>query len=113
MRVAVGAGRVGALSAWEVLAKSCALRFVAQDMGNGVRRLLSSELVPLDQAKAEATHSGRQALQLPPPEWLVDLSFSALESMGIDTDRSSRARMPVVYSHPISDDMIELLCWRA
>lgn len=113
MNTALRAGAPATESAWGVLAASYGLRFVTRDMGNGVRRLLSSHLVPLADARAEVQLPGREALAFPPPEWLLDITFAAIESLGISVDRDIRSRASAVFARHIDDSTMELIAWRS
>lgn len=113
MSTACGIRDAAERSAWDVLAVTHGIRFVVQDRGNGVRRVLSPALLPIGDAKAEAAMPGRAPVNFPPPTWITDLAFTALESMGIPVDRNNRARTPMIYARDIDDYTIELVCWRA
>ena len=113
MSTACRAGAQCDKSAWDVLAVTHGIRFVVQDMGNGVRRVRSPQLLPIEEAKAEAAMPGRVPVHFPPPIWLIDLGFTALESIGIPVDRNNRARTPMIFARDIDDTTVELVCWRA
>lgn len=113
MRTAGRALGAAGVSAWDVLALAYGLRFVVHDMGNGVRRVSSAQILPIADAKVEADLPGRTKVAFPPPAWLVDAGFSAIEGLGITVDRGMRASTPMVYARDIDDFTMELICWRA
>lgn len=89
------------------------IRYVVRDMGNGVHRVLSSEMVPLDALKAEANTGGRYHVPFPPPSWLRDIGIAALEATGVEPSPTPRNRIAVeVFIRPIDDDTIEVIGWR-
>lgn len=97
----------------DVLASTHGIRYVVRHMGNGVYRLLSCGLDPIEALKEEARTGGRYHLPFPPPSWLRDVGVAALESIGIKPSEMDRNRIVVdAYVRPIDDETIEVIGWR-
>lgn len=89
------------------------IRYVVRHMGNGVHRILSSEMVPLEELRAEAKTGGRYQVPFPPPSWMRDIGVAALEAIGIEPSPIQRNRVTVeAFIRPIDDATIEVIGWR-
>lgn len=108
-------GSVGSesLTSEDVLSLAYGIRYVVRHMGNGVQRILSSEIVPLEDLKAEARTGSRYQVPFPPPSWIRDIGVCALEAIGIEPSRIDRNRITVeAFIRPIDDTTIEVIGWR-
>ena len=93
-----------------VVLLSSALRFVVRDLGNGVDRLESYELIPLDQARIETSLPDRTEIYFTQDCRLDDMGKLAFTSMGFDCDRDC-AGLLKVFARPIDDRTLELTLW--
>lgn len=97
----------------DVLGSTHGIRYVVRNMGNGVYRMLSCGLDPIEDLKEEARTGGRYHVPFPPPSWLRDVGVEALRSLGVEPSHMDRNRIVVdAYSRAIDDVTIEVIGWR-
>lgn len=104
------AAHIAGASAELVLA-GFALRMLIQYMGNGVSRLLSCELVPLEAAALECGLPGREAIVFPYPEWVRDLGRQAMVQLGYPELKHGDC-VPAGCVRAVDDHTIEVIAWR-
>ena len=83
------------------------MRFVVLDMGNGVDRLLDSELITISAAFKQARIHGSFSIDCPPPRFF-DLATEALVNMGFD--RREITHM-TAYARAIDERTTEIVVW--
>lgn len=87
-----------------------ALRYIVRDMGNGVDRIDSASLLPLEQALTEASLPDRRKILLEPGHRLTTLTDYVISDLGYVTDQSRHCILDGV-ARTIDDYTIEVLCW--
>jgi hypothetical protein len=87
-----------------------ALRIVVRDMGNGVDRVESSELVSIESARVECSLPDRHPLPFPYPERIRDICSTASLAAGrvLDCLRC----VPVGSVRPVDERSVEMVVWR-
>lgn len=108
----IGSSSRGQLTTEDMIALTHGMKLVVQDYGNGVRRILSAGIVPVDELKAESALEGRHRVPFPAPCWMRDLAVAYIESMGIEPTQDFKRVASVVYARHISEDTIEVFGWR-
>lgn len=69
----------------DIITRTHGIRFVVQDMGNGVDRLVDASLIPRREAIDERDHDGREKISHPYPKRINDMRFDAWRSLGVST----------------------------
>jgi len=92
------------------LMQECALRYVVRDMGNGVDRVESAAIVPIDHALIEASLPDRMIITLHPGSRLASLSRLVVTQLGYETDKTRPCVLDGV-ARPVDEYAIEILCW--
>lgn len=108
----IGSSSRGQLTTEDMIALTHGMRLVVQDCGNGVRRILSAGVVPIEELKAESTLEGRHRVPFPAPCWMRDLAVAYIKSMGIQPTEDHKRVASAVYARSLSEDTIEVFGWR-
>lgn len=87
-----------------------AIKFIVQDMGNGVDRVVSASLIPVDEAEVEATHQDWVPLNSPHPARYFSLGAAAAASLGADPSGATPYDC-TGFVRTLSDRMVEIICW--
>jgi hypothetical protein len=87
-----------------------AMRYVVQQLPNGVDRLVSAALLDVPDAIAESKLSDREPLAFPHPPRLVDVGLMAAATFGYCPEELQHWICGACV-RPLADDMIEVLVW--
>lgn len=92
-------------------ASDAALRFVVRDMGNGVDRILSAEIVPGTKVLMEEAHADRIRLAHHYPTRISELCVEAWAAMGI-LPELSRSFAGDAWVMALDDHTVEVVSYR-